>query len=130
MAELRVTDVGSHRHHAHDLDPARDDDICKSAGNETVAESRCLLRGSALRIDRRGRYLQGQPGAQPRIPNDVRRLHAELADTATHYLVNEGRIKVVSLDKAQQHVAEEFGAQLSLKANHSASLPATEPHRR
>jgi hypothetical protein len=92
---------------AHRLDPAREADIDGVGGDQAGDEVVGLLGGAALAVDRDGAHRVRQPGCQPGIPGDIRRLLARLGHAATHdeshlARVDPGALHRLDLDGAEQ----------------------------
>ena len=101
--------VRCHRHPAHRLDPARDGDVVGAGEHALRGEVDRLLRRAALPVDRGGRHVLGQPGADPRVAGHVGRLLAHLGHAAADDVVDPLGIDPGALDELGQREAEEIG---------------------
>ena len=89
--------------------PQASADVDDAGADERRGEVGGLLARPALRVDRRGRRRQRQPGRQPGGAGDVEALLADLADAAADDLADLGRVDAGALDDRLLDDAEQLG---------------------
>ncbi len=100
--------VGPHRHPAHRLHPAGDDQVVRARDHALRGEVHGLLGGAALAVHRGRRDRLGQAGRENGVAGGVHGLLADLVDGAADDVVDQLRVDARALDQGAQGVGEEL----------------------
>ena len=109
------------RDHAHVLHAARDDEVGRAAHHGLRREVHGLLARAALAVDRRARYLVGEPGREPAGAGDVAGLRTDRVDATEDHVVDRRGIDPGALDELADRVGTEIGR---MHAGQTAALAA------
>ena len=99
----------AHRHPAHGLDAAGDDHVIVAGHHAGGGEADRLLRGAALPVEGDAGDRLGPARAEHRVPGDVERLLADLANAAPDHVLDYGRVDPGPFGQGGQHMRGQVG---------------------